>query len=162
MTTGVFEVIGSSRTNARVDWKSIVEVVVAKTGVSKREIMGRRRTRRIAHARHAICYLARLLSKMSYEEIGILLGRDHSTIIYAVDQITEQVRLKVKSTTLVIDTLLAELGSSSQEPQWRIEVVDPDLGGEECGAGYPGLRVIYKRPDGQEWIGIVSMCPRRA
>jgi chromosomal replication initiator protein len=52
------------------------------------ELQGRRRTNAIAHARQVAMFLARRLTNHSLEDIGGYFGgRDHSTVLHAIDKI---------------------------------------------------------------------------
>lgn len=62
----------------------ILHVVSQHFGVRLQELLGRRRTRSINHPRQVAMYLARKLTPLSLEEIGMHFdGRDHSTILHA-------------------------------------------------------------------------------
>ena len=63
----------------------IVATVATATEIPRAALFSQRRTYRIAHARFAICWLARDLTAMSSGEIGRALGdRDHTTILWAI------------------------------------------------------------------------------
>lgn len=68
--------------------KDITRLVSLHTGVSVDDILSVRRTRKIAHARMAVCYIARNQG-MSFPQIGKRMNRDHTTIIYAYEQVPE-------------------------------------------------------------------------
>ncbi|HZL99860.1 MAG TPA: chromosomal replication initiator protein DnaA [Planctomycetota bacterium] len=77
---------GSLRPVTGVD--RVIDVVCKHFGVRSGDLQGRRRTQSIALPRQAAMYLARQLTSMSLEEIGGCFGgRDHSTVLYAVDKI---------------------------------------------------------------------------
>ncbi|HMM48062.1 MAG TPA: chromosomal replication initiator protein DnaA [Miltoncostaeaceae bacterium] len=60
-------------------------------GVTKDELIGDRRTRRIVGPRQMAMYLARELTDASLPAIGRAFGgRDHTTVMYAVQKITSQ------------------------------------------------------------------------
>ena len=59
------------------------------------EIMGRRRTARIADARMVVYWLAWFAGE-SYSAIGRRLGRDHSTVIAGVRRINTRMRTDVE------------------------------------------------------------------
>ncbi len=62
----------------------ILEAVCAHLGVRLQDLLGRRRTRSISQARQIAMYLARRLTPLSLEEIGMHFGgRDHSTVLHA-------------------------------------------------------------------------------
>lgn len=58
---------------------ALLALVEAATGVEVRAILGRRRDRSIARARHVAIYLLRQELDLSYPELGRLFGRDHAT-----------------------------------------------------------------------------------
>jgi chromosomal replication initiator protein len=69
----------------------IQDAVVRHFGVRLSDIQSKKRSRSIAFARQVCMYLARELTRMSLEEIGRWLGgRDHSTVLHASRQISEQ------------------------------------------------------------------------
>jgi chromosomal replication initiator protein len=58
--------------------------------IGKRLILGDSRVRQIARPRQLLMYLLRTQLGIPYEEVGRLVGdRDHSTVMHAVDKITE-------------------------------------------------------------------------
>lgn len=70
----------------------LVQQVVAKRfSVGINDLIGKRRTQNIAHARQVAMYLCRKLTPRSYPEIGAAFGgRDHSTVIHAKKVIEEK------------------------------------------------------------------------
>lgn len=62
----------------------ILEAVSKHFGVRLQELLGRKRTRSISRPRQVAMYLARKLTPLSLEEIGMHFGgRDHSTVLHA-------------------------------------------------------------------------------
>ncbi len=59
----------------------IFSAVYRKYGVPKEDLVGPKRNKEIANARHISIYLIRELTEMSYPNIAKIYGRDHSTII---------------------------------------------------------------------------------
>ena len=70
----------------------MILIAVADTyGLTVEELIGPRRARPLVTARHVAMYLIRSLTDYSYPSIGkVFGGRDHSTVISAVDKITAQ------------------------------------------------------------------------
>ena len=67
----------------------IIRVVIDHFGVKLPELQSRKRTNAIAFPRQVVMYLARKITRHSLEEIGGFLGgRDHSTVLYAVEKIS--------------------------------------------------------------------------
>jgi chromosomal replication initiator protein len=72
----------------RVTVDLILNVVSSTLGVSVAEIRGDRRTRPVVQARHLAMYLARELTDASLPKIGERIGgRDHTTVMHAVDKV---------------------------------------------------------------------------
>ncbi len=67
--------------------ESILKATCEAFGVSVRDVRGRRRTARIAQPRKVAMFLARTLTAASYPELGAFFGRDHTTVIAAVQSI---------------------------------------------------------------------------
>jgi chromosomal replication initiator protein len=67
--------------------------VAETTGVSITELTGDKRSRPVVEARHIAMYLARELTDASLPKIGERVGgRDHTTVLHAVDKITRLMR----------------------------------------------------------------------
>lgn len=67
----------------------VIEAVCNHFSISKRAMTGKARARMIARPRQVLMYILRTELGLPLEEIGrILGGRDHSTVIHAVDKIT--------------------------------------------------------------------------
>lgn len=60
--------------------------------VSHTDIIGKKRTRNITHARHVTIYLCRELLDIPYEDIGKKFNRDHSTVMYSVRIVEEKMK----------------------------------------------------------------------
>ncbi len=71
----------------------IVEIVTEHYNIKLSELQSRKRTNAIAHPRQIAMYLARQITRHSLEEIGGYFGgRDHSTVLYAVEKVAESGR----------------------------------------------------------------------
>jgi chromosomal replication initiator protein len=71
----------------------ILKVVTSHFAVKTTDLQSRRRTNAIAHPRQVGMYLARRITRHSLEEIGVFFGgRDHSTVLYAIQKIEKQQR----------------------------------------------------------------------
>lgn len=70
----------------------IISVVTQTFKVPIKDIIRRVRKKEIANARQVIAYCLRLMTTMSFPEIGKLLGgRDHTTIIHSCKRIAEKI-----------------------------------------------------------------------
>jgi chromosomal replication initiator protein len=86
---------GYLRTNAAgpPDIVSIQKVVAKYFDVSVESMRGKRRTSQLALARQVAMYVAKQCTGMTLVEIGKRFGnRDHSTVIYALNRVTEELR----------------------------------------------------------------------
>ena len=78
---------GTHRTS--IDPGRIVTVCAAHFGIPASVLLGRSRTRPLVIARHVAMYLCRELTDLSLVEIGKSFGRDHTTVMYAIDKVEE-------------------------------------------------------------------------
>ncbi len=60
--------------------------------VSHADLVGKKRTRNIAYARHVAIYLCRQMIDIPYNDIGKRFNRDHSTIMSSVEKIEEKLK----------------------------------------------------------------------
>jgi len=82
---------GGARPTRQIRMEDIVEAVSARFGVKRSQVQGRGRSRSVARPRQVCMYLARRLSHRSLQEIGRYFGgRDHTTVLHAERQISEQ------------------------------------------------------------------------
>ncbi len=66
----------------------IIQEITQHFGVKLPELQSKKRTKSIAYPRQVAMYLARKITRHSLEEIGGWFGgRDHSTVLYAVDRV---------------------------------------------------------------------------
>lgn len=74
---------------------AIVQEVVAQTsrhmGISVGAIIGPRRTKMVTHSRHIAMYLVKRYTLLTFTEIGAYFKRDHSSVVHAVNKITEMI-----------------------------------------------------------------------
>jgi chromosomal replication initiator protein len=71
----------------------ILETVSKHFGIRLQDILGRKRTRSLSHPRQIAMYLARKLTPLSLEEIGMHFGgRDHSTVLHAERTVQNEAR----------------------------------------------------------------------
>jgi len=87
----------------------VLRVVTAHFQVKVTELQSRRRTKAIAFPRQVAMFLARSITRHSLEEVGGFFGgRDHTTVLYAVEQIDKQMRADERFRGTVLG-LLAQL-----------------------------------------------------
>lgn len=86
----------------------IYSAVYRKYGIPKEDLLGTRRTREIAQARHITIYMIRKVTEMSLPNIGRLFGRDHTTIMASCEAVEK--RLRTDATLASdINTMLKEV-----------------------------------------------------
>lgn len=64
-----------------------VKLVARHLGVDEGELLGRGRSKEVAMARQILMYLLRHVCDLSLPQIGELLGRDHTTVIYGIEKV---------------------------------------------------------------------------
>ena len=78
---------------SRITIDMILSAVADSTGVSVTEITGDKRSRSVVEGRHLAMYLARELTDSSLPKIGDRIGgRDHTTVLHAVEKVTKLLR----------------------------------------------------------------------
>ena len=65
----------------------IFAAVYNKYGVSKEDIKSKKRTKEVTWARQMTVYLIREITELSYPNIGNIIDKDHTSVIYANDKI---------------------------------------------------------------------------
>jgi chromosomal replication initiator protein len=69
---------------------SIFETVSKTWNIPVEEIKGKKQKKEIAMARHVSIYLISSMTDYSLDDIGILFGKDHSTVHYSINKIKEE------------------------------------------------------------------------
>lgn len=79
------DLLGSS---SKITKQMILKSVIEEFGFNETELKGKKRTQKLALARQTSMYLIRTLLNLSLSEIGeFFSGRDHSTVIHAIEKI---------------------------------------------------------------------------
>ncbi|CAG0944877.1 Chromosomal replication initiator protein DnaA [Anaerolineae bacterium] len=72
--------------------EEVMTTVAAFYGVTRDELLGRSRSKEMVHPRQVVMYLAREELQITLPQIGeILGGRDHTTVMYGVDKVTDAI-----------------------------------------------------------------------
>lgn len=88
--------------------REIVKAVAQYYAVPAVEIIAQRRLKCIVKPRHMVFYLARQLTYRSFPDIGHILNRDHTTVLFGARKIAKclesdvQLRLDVAAITALI------------------------------------------------------------
>lgn len=70
--------------------EKIYSAIYKKYNIKKEDILGQKRNKEIAEARHIAIYLIREITEMSYENIGKLFSKDHSTVMFSCTKIMKR------------------------------------------------------------------------
>ncbi len=81
---------GAEPTNVTVD--KIFAAIFKKYNVHREDIIGSRRTKEVAWARHVSIYLIRSITDMSFPNIGKIFNRDHSTVMASIEAVDKKIR----------------------------------------------------------------------
>ena len=81
---------GAEPTSVTID--KIFATIYKKYNVKKEDIIGSRRTKEVAAARHKAIYLVRTITEMSLPNIGKIFNRDHTTVMSSVETIEKRLR----------------------------------------------------------------------
>ncbi|MBE6696578.1 MAG: chromosomal replication initiator protein DnaA [Ruminococcaceae bacterium] len=81
---------GAEPTSVTVD--KVFSAIYKRYNIKKEEIIGTRRTKEIAAARHLSVYLVRTITEMSLPNIGKIFNRDHSTILSSIEAAEKTLR----------------------------------------------------------------------
>jgi chromosomal replication initiator protein len=93
---------------------AILESISKHFGVRLPDLISRKRSRSISHPRQIGMYLARKLTPLSLEEIGVHFGgRDHSTVLHA-ERVIEAARLNDRDTAQTLNHLTNQLLAGHQ------------------------------------------------
>ncbi|MBO5203304.1 MAG: chromosomal replication initiator protein DnaA [Clostridia bacterium] len=69
----------------------IFSAVYNKYNVPKEDIKGKKRVKNIIWARQVAIYLIREITELSFPNIGEIVDKDHSTVMYSYDQISKKI-----------------------------------------------------------------------
>ena len=84
----------------------IIDEVARTYGVTAEDIRGQRRSNQISTARQVAMYVVREITGMTQLEIGQEFGgRDHSTVVYAVQQVEKNMKKDSKTKAMVEDII---------------------------------------------------------
>lgn len=83
---------GAEPVNVTVD--KIFTAVFKRYGISREEIVGPKRNKEIAAARHITVFLIRQITEMSLPNIAKIYDRDHSTIMSSIQSVEKRMRLE--------------------------------------------------------------------
>ena len=82
---------GAEPTSVTIE--KIFSAVYRKYNIKKEDIIGARRTKEVAAARHITVYLIHTITEMSLNNIGKIINRDHSTVLSSIEAAEKKLRL---------------------------------------------------------------------
>ena len=94
------EIIDSERA---YEPRYIIEKVADFYDVKPDEVMGKGKTKNVANARQMSFYLIRKLTSLTLEQIGEAMNRDHSTVLYSIRKVEENLNNDPKLVDAVHD-----------------------------------------------------------
>lgn len=89
----MWDLVSMPPKTSRASIDRIISAVCALYDVSKPEMLSPSRHAIAIRARHVACYLARRMTRLSFEGIGNSLNRDHTTTLYAYNKIKSEMRI---------------------------------------------------------------------
>ena len=91
-TSRILDDLNSDAARHSIDPEQIIQAVSSNFKVSPEELLGRRRTKKIAQARQVAMYLLIYELELSPTQVGRLLGgRDHATVIHGAGKINGEI-----------------------------------------------------------------------
>lgn len=105
LAQSVVKVIMEDTQPLPVTIQKIVEEVSRTTGVSVEDIYSKIQKANISHARKITFYIVRKVTSMSYEDIGSEFNKHHSTVMYNINQIEEEIERNSKLSRQVNDII---------------------------------------------------------
>ena len=80
----------SKKERKKVNYEEVIDAVCKTYSIKKRQILGESRVKTLALPRQILMYILRTELQLPLQEVGrIIGGRDHTTVMHAVDKITE-------------------------------------------------------------------------
>lgn len=79
---------GNGQAQKKIEPQAVIEATCHYFNLGKRSIMGESRIQKLALPRQILMYLLRVELGIQLTEVGRLVGRDHTTVMHAVDKIT--------------------------------------------------------------------------
>jgi chromosomal replication initiator protein len=105
--------LGGGESPGTTDIGEIVDATARMFGISPQALLARDRRPEVAKARHVAMYMARVLTRHSLPEIGRMLGgRNHTTVLHAVNRIDSEIQTN-SAVRSVVDKLRMELAPSA-------------------------------------------------
>ncbi len=72
--------------------EKIIDYVAKSYSCTKEDILSPNQSAKISKCRQICCYIIREVTQITVKEIGEILGRDHSTVVYAIHKIEQKIK----------------------------------------------------------------------
>jgi chromosomal replication initiator protein len=103
---------------SRVQIQDICDAVVNRLRVKLSDMQSKKRTKRIAFPRQLCMFLAREMTDLTLSDIGAHFGgRDHTTVIYAIERIEERLKAEADLAQLVDELKRESRAIRNQNPR---------------------------------------------
>lgn len=103
---------------SRVQIQDICDAVVNRLRVKLSDMQSKKRTKRIAFPRQLCMFLAREMTDLTLSDIGAHFGgRDHTTVIYAIERIEERLKAEADLAQLVDELKRESRAIRNQAPR---------------------------------------------
>ncbi len=94
----IHRVVGSAKRVKNITIESIISTAAAYFNISENQILSKKRTKEVAYARQTAMFLAKELTTYTLQSIGLNFGgKDHATVLYAYNIISEQCKTNNKT-----------------------------------------------------------------
>ena len=106
LAENVIQDILTEQTPLPVTVDRIMDEVARTYGITAEDIRGQRRNNQISNARQTAMYVVREITGMSQSDIGMEFGgRDHSTVVYALQQVAKTISTDPRKKEMVEDII---------------------------------------------------------
>ncbi len=115
------DLVGSGASSGFVGLEEIKQTVAEHFDIEVNVINGKKRTKRVAEARHIAMFLIREMTDLSLMDVAASFGKDHGTVIHAVKKIKAECSSSssMKGTVELIRRRLVRGGSSLESKRAR-------------------------------------------
>lgn len=94
-----------SSTKKPITAERVAEEVSRTYSVNAEDIFSKKRTKNIAYARQVSMYILRESTQMVYEEIAEKFGRDHTTVMYNINVVADEMKKNSKEKEIIEDII---------------------------------------------------------
>lgn len=106
----IIEKHGNTVKQEGISFENLLNEVAGYYGVSRDDLVGKKRNAKINDARQVLMYLGRTLTGLTFDEIGKELGnRDHTTIMHGYEKIYNSINQNNKSLIIGINFIKSKL-----------------------------------------------------